>query len=123
MTRMSTKFQLEVVAPSNVLGACAALIAAVLMPVSASAVVCYVAERPDGHVSLHEKPTADSKVLARMPPSSMVSPSPRVREREGWIHVRWWKSQPQPPASGQRTGHVDARGWMNREFISGECDD
>jgi hypothetical protein len=94
---------------------------AALYPLPASAFACYVGNAPEGFVPLREQPDDKAKIIMRMASSSMVGDVRGVRERKGWIYVRWSKTQSSQAAL--ESGKADAKGWMKRDQISGECED
>ena len=95
-----------------------------LGPASAGAFACYVGEQPGGEgatLEVHRRPDANSPVIARLGRYTMVGDGRRIRERDGWILVRWSREQ-MTQASFER-GHGDGKGWVRRDRINGECED
>lgn len=97
--------------------AAACALALVLLTASeASAFLCYVPEKPESPVALHEKPDVRSKIILRMPPGSMVRQAKGASDRNGWVHVLWYPGQ----ASKKEAG----KGWVRHDLIyGGECED
>ena len=87
----------------------------------ALAIACYVGASPAGFVAVHKRASSHSQVVARLTEYMMVSEGRRVRERDGWIHVRWSKTQLSQAAFERGKG--DGKGWIRREEIRGECED
>ncbi len=107
---------------SGVLALCLAPVAmSLLLNGPASAFACYVGESPDGVVLLRERPDDKARIVAQLSEFNMVSDAPAVRERNGWIHVRWSKTQLSQKDFARGKG--DGKGWMKREHIRGECED
>lgn len=95
--------------------------AVALQPAPALAIACYVGASPAGFVAVHKRASSHSQVVARLTEYMMVSEGRRVRERDGWIHVRWSKTQLSQAAFERGKG--DGKGWIRREEIRGECED
>ncbi len=90
-------------------------------PVPASAFACYVGEVREGFVLLRDRPTDTAKVIAQLESSNMVGDVSGVRERNGWVYVRW--SRTQSSQAEFRRGKGNGKGWMKRDDIRGECED
>ena len=81
----------------------------------ASAFVCYVKVPEGGKVYVHEKPDEKSKTTGFVERGGMVQPLGKGLQRNGWIFVRWMKSQGETGAKGNR------RGWIKYAEMSSEC--
>ena len=95
--------------------------AAMLYTAPAHAFACYVGESAAGPVLLYKRPDAASRVVARLESNFMVGDGRHARERNGWVFVRWSRTQ-SSQAEFER-GKGDGKGWMRREDIRGECED
>jgi hypothetical protein len=100
---------------------CAALAVGLLLPKPAFAFACTVYSPDGGHVLLHVRPNAKSKVVARLQPSYMVSDISGVRPRGDWIFVRW--SRVQMSLAEFSRGKGDGKGWIRIAQTQGECED
>lgn len=95
--------------------------AVALQPAPALAFACYVGASPAGFIAVHKRASSHSQVVARLTEFMMVSEGRRMREREGWILVRWSKAQ--LSQADFKHGKGDGKGWIRREEIRGECED
>lgn len=96
--------------------AASALTLGLVAATEAPAFYCYVPQHPESPVALYEKPNDKSKVVLRMPPGSMIRSTDSIRERNGWVHVRWYKDQSAAKPGG--------KGWVVHEKVhGGECED
>jgi hypothetical protein len=93
------------------------VVGATLLAVStASAFFCYVPETPNGPIALREKPDAQAKIVAQMPPGTMVRKMSGKSEHKEWVRVFWIKEQGDKKPSG--------RGWVvHQQIHGGECED